>query len=130
MKKECLAVLMALDKWRSYLQHREFTIVTDHKSLLHLGDQKLSTGIQHKDFLKLMGFQYHITYKKGVENLAADALSRQDQQEHLCAISVCKPKWLETIIEGYNSNPDTKQLLIELCISGSNEKGFHLLWSH
>jgi hypothetical protein len=37
-EKECLAVLMAIDKWKSYLKHGEFTIVTDHKSLLHLTD--------------------------------------------------------------------------------------------
>ena len=28
-EKECLAILMAVDKWRSYLQHVEFLIRTD-----------------------------------------------------------------------------------------------------
>jgi hypothetical protein len=107
-EKECMAVLMAIDKWRPYLQHKEFAIVIDHKSLLHLGDQKLSTGMQHKAFLKLMGFQYKIVYRKGVDNSVADALSRQDQSEQLHAISTCKPKWLEIIVEGYNADPDTK----------------------
>lgn len=37
---ECLAILMAIDKWRSYLQHGEFLIKTDHQSLLHLTEQK------------------------------------------------------------------------------------------
>jgi hypothetical protein len=117
---------MAVDKWRSYLQHKEFTIVTDHRNLLHLGDQKLSTGMQHKAFLKLMGFQYKIIYRKGVNNSVAVALSRQDQPEQMQAMSTCRPKWLEIIVEGYQKDPDAKQLLTELSITGSNDKGFQL----
>jgi hypothetical protein len=53
-EKECLAVIMAVTKWRSYLQH-QFTIATDHKSLVHLGEQKLQKGLQQKAFIKLLG---------------------------------------------------------------------------
>ena len=35
-EKECMAILMAMEKWRPYLQHKEFIIKTDHKSLLYL----------------------------------------------------------------------------------------------
>jgi hypothetical protein len=45
-EKECLTLIMAVTKWKSYLQHREFTILTDHKSLIHLGEQKLQQGMQ------------------------------------------------------------------------------------
>jgi hypothetical protein len=31
--KEFLALLMAVDKWRQYIQHQEFIIKTDHQSL-------------------------------------------------------------------------------------------------
>ena len=41
--KEFLAVMMAVDRWRSYLQRGPFTIVTYHKSLCNLGDQQLDT---------------------------------------------------------------------------------------
>lgn len=37
-EKECLAILMAVDKWRPYLQHQRFTIRTDQQALLHLSD--------------------------------------------------------------------------------------------
>jgi hypothetical protein len=54
-EKECMAIILAVDKWRAYLQHREFVILTDHQSLLHLTDERLLTGIQHKAFVKLLG---------------------------------------------------------------------------
>ena len=44
-EKECLAILMAVEKWRPYLQHQCFTIRTDQQALLHLSDQRLNTGI-------------------------------------------------------------------------------------
>jgi len=49
-EKECLAILMAIDKWRPYLQAQPFVIRTDHKSLLHLTEQKIHTKIQQKSF--------------------------------------------------------------------------------
>jgi hypothetical protein len=42
-EKEYLAILLAVEQWRSYLQHNEFVIRTDHISLTHLMDQWLHT---------------------------------------------------------------------------------------
>lgn len=75
-EKECLAILMAVDHWRSYLQYSEFVIRTDQKSLTHLDDQRLTTPWQQKALTKLLGLNYRILYKKGTENRVADALSR------------------------------------------------------
>jgi hypothetical protein len=91
---------MAVTKWKSYLHHKEFTILIYHKSLVHLGEQKLQEGPQQKAFLKLLGLQYKIVYKKGLENKAADALSRQGPQHELQALSGSIPKWIEIVIEG------------------------------
>lgn len=74
-EKEFLAVVLALEKWRGYLLDRHFKIKTNHFSLKYLLDQKLTTPFQLKWFPKLLGFDYEI-YKKGCENVAADALSR------------------------------------------------------
>jgi hypothetical protein len=45
-EKEYLEILLAVDHWRSYLQHGIFQIFTDQKSLIHLNEQHLKTPWQ------------------------------------------------------------------------------------
>jgi predicted alpha/beta hydrolase len=63
-KKEYLAIILAVTQWRQYLQHSEFLIYTDHRSLSHLTEKKLHTPWQQKMFSKLLGLQYRVVYKK------------------------------------------------------------------
>jgi hypothetical protein len=115
-EKEYLAILLAVDHWRQYLQHEEFVIRTDQHSLVHLEEQRLSTPWQHKAFSKLLGLRYQIVYKKGRENAAADALSRKVHEQVLsvAAISVCQPSWLSEVTAGYNRDEAARKLLMEL----------------
>lgn len=126
-EKECMAILLAIQRWRPYLQHRKFLIRTDHKSLLHLTEQRITSKIQHKALVKLMDLDYNIQYKKGINNAAADALSRCETGQELCAISECVPSWIQKLTEGYEDSPNDKQLLAELSLTGENEKGFSLV---
>lgn len=54
-EKEYPTILMAVEQWRSYLQHDEFTIFTDQRSLMHIADQRLHTLWQMKMYTKLLG---------------------------------------------------------------------------
>lgn len=126
-EKECLALIMAVEKWKSYLQHQQFTIFTDHKSLIHLEEQQLTNSVQHQAFCKLLGLQYQVKYKQGAANGAADALSRQYQHHSVSAISISKPRWLEVVVEGYLQDPETKTLLTQLSLQSPNETGYSLL---
>ena len=54
-EKEYLAIFLAMQQWRSYLQLGEFVIKTDHKSLTNLTYQRLQTDWQRKALTKLMG---------------------------------------------------------------------------
>jgi hypothetical protein len=42
-EKEALAIIMAVDHWRPYLQLAKFIVHTDQKSLIHLEEQRIST---------------------------------------------------------------------------------------
>lgn len=103
-EKECMAILLAIEKWRCYLQHQHFITRTDHKSLQHLTEQRVTSKLQHKALVKLMDLQYTIQYKKGVHNLAADALSRCDHADEVHAMSECVPAWMHNLQEGYKDD--------------------------
>lgn len=90
-EKEFLAIMMAVDRWRSYLLRGPFVIKTDHKALCHLDDQTLDTELQKKAMTKLIGLQYKFQYKKGVENKSADALSKVG---HFFGIYVVQSVWV------------------------------------
>jgi transposase InsO family protein len=125
-EKEYMAILIAVDHWRSYLQLGEFTIYTDQKSLVHLSDQRLHTAWQQKVFTKLLGLQYRIVYKPGIDNRVADALSRRGQEAELMAISVPLPVWFEDIKASYSDDAKCKTLLAKLALSPDAEPPFQL----
>lgn len=85
--KEMLAVVSAVQHWRPYLLGQHFTIITDHKTLEHFLSQRITTPAQQKWLLKLVGYDYQITYRAGKNNTVCDALSRQAELLAITSIS-------------------------------------------
>jgi hypothetical protein len=127
-EKESLAIMLAVEHWRPYLQHAEFCIRTDHRSLFFLTDQRLSTPWQQKAVTKLLGLRYRIVYRKGTENGAVDALSRVSDPSlvMLSALSICIPEWMQEIINGYQQDPDACSKVQALCINNATVPQFTL----
>ena len=121
-EKELLALVMAVTKWRHYLVGSHFIIRTDHQSLKYLLDQKLNTALQHKWMTKLMGMDYEIQYKRGTENLVADALSRRqeavgDSPLHSClAITAVRPVWMEELQKSYEGDDHCQNIMAQLIL--------------
>ncbi|KAG7564224.1 Retrotransposon gag domain [Arabidopsis suecica] len=75
--KELYALVRAMETWQHYLLPREFVIHTDHETLKHLRGQT-NLKKRHAKWLEFIeAFPYVIKYKKGKENVVADALSRR-----------------------------------------------------
>jgi hypothetical protein len=104
-EKEYLAILVAVEQWRHYLQCGEFLIITDQKSLIHLNEQRLHTPWQQKVFTKLLSLNYKIGYRQGAHNRVADALSGKSSTEQVLAVSTCIPQWLDQVVASYAGNP-------------------------
>lgn len=125
-EKEFLALIMAVERWRSYLQRGEFIIKTDHQSLTFLADQTLHSPMQRKAMARLMGLQFRIKYKKGIENTAADSLSRVADVIHLHAVSEARPVWIQEVLNSYVTDSEAQAKIQELAVTSPNEQGYSL----
>ena len=103
-EKEMLAIVKAIRKWRHYLLGKPFIVRTDHKSLKYLLEQRITTPAQARWLPKLLGYDYTIEYKKGVENQAADSLSRMGEVRFL-SISVPHADWWLTVQGEVQTDP-------------------------
>ena len=75
-KKELLAIVFAIDKFRSYLVGAKVIVYTDHASLKYLLTKKHAKPWLIRWILLLQEFDLEIKDKKRVENSVADHLSR------------------------------------------------------
>ena len=92
--QELLALIAALQKWRTLLMHADITAYTDHRALqylLKIKGNKAARAREARWWDFLADFQgLKIVYKPGVHNVVADALSR------------CP--YYQTEVQGENSN--------------------------
>jgi len=79
-ERELIGLVKAVRHWCPYLWGRSFAVPTDHWSLKFLLDQRLTTIPQHTWVSKLFGYDFSVKYQPGKQNVAADALSRRDEE--------------------------------------------------
>lgn len=100
---ECLAAVIAVKKFRAYIEGMPFTVITDHASLKWLMDQRDLNGRLARWSLKLQGFDFKIEHRKGKMNVVPDALSRAFADEIDATNNQSNPFVLDLSHSSFNS---------------------------
>ncbi|WZZ15735.1 hypothetical protein YC2023_108824 [Brassica napus] len=105
--KELYALVRSLETWQHYLLSKEFVIHTDHETLKHLRGQT-TLKKRHARWLEFVEtIPYVIKYKKGKDNVVADALSRR----HTLIVTMeAKIMGFEHIKESYATDLDFNEV--------------------
>jgi transposase InsO family protein len=76
-ERECLAVVFGCEKYRSSLEHKEFSLFTDNQALAWLLRHAKELGRIGRWVLRLAPFKFRVCHFSGKGNVVADCLSRQ-----------------------------------------------------
>ena len=79
MEQECLAVVLGIKAFETYLLGKPFVIQTDHRALQWLQQFKHKNGRLTRWSLALQPYTFTVTHRKGRENTNVNALSRIPQ---------------------------------------------------
>ncbi|MCH82079.1 enzymatic polyprotein, partial [Trifolium medium] len=124
-EKELMALVLCIQHWRHYLLGKQFTVFTDHKSLKHFLQQRITSPDQQGWLAKLLGYQFEVKYKPGLENKAADALSRcYDDMEFKTLMSY--PTWLDSksLLDEIAADTDIQKLIQEILKNPAAKPGY------
>jgi hypothetical protein len=114
-EKEMLAILHVVELWRPYLLGQCFQIKTYHQSLKYFLEQRISSQEQQKWVTKLFGYDYEIIYKKGKDNVVADALSQKyEDKGSLFFLSFIVLDWLQAVRQEWLQDPKSLHLIQQL----------------
>ena len=104
IEEELLAVVFAIDKFRSYLVGARVIVYTDHAALKYLLTKKDAKPRLIRWILLLQEFDLEIKDKKGIENFVADHLSRM-QFENPQELPINDFLWDNMLLKVVGSDP-------------------------
>ena len=132
---ECWALVAAVRKWKTYLQAApKIVLVTDHNPLVWLRRQKDPRHKFARWLMELESYKYEIVYRKGIENVGADCLSRirqpvdlqmNDENEHFerHVYKLSNSELRHRVIASQKSDPVTVFATSQLVANGKITRG-------
>ncbi|KAG5725077.1 hypothetical protein E4T56_gene10250 [Termitomyces sp. T112] len=128
-ERELLAIVKALEKWRTSLLGVKFEVYTDHRTLEYFQSQKQMSQHQSRWAMFLADFDFEIVYIRGKDNSAADALSRMpvatpDAGLAACTLAYTRSPPKRTTLAAGALHIETEGTLLKEIIAGYGEDPF------
>ena len=112
-ERELMAIVLAIHKWKHYLMGRKFIVRTDQRSLKYLMEQREVNPEYLKWMVKLMGYQFEIQYRPGLENKAMDGLSRIFPATTVMALTIPRVLQLDKLQQEVAANMKLQEVVKE-----------------
>lgn len=104
-ERECLAVIVGIEKFRPYIEGVHFTVVTDHASLQWLQNLKDPSGRLARWALRLQPYNFTLIHRPGRLMTVADALSRAVEAIDILGFAQTKDKWYNRLRQAVVTDP-------------------------
>jgi hypothetical protein len=120
--KELYVLVRVLETWQHYLCPKELVIHSNHESLKYLkGQAKLNH--RHAKWVEFIEtFPYIVKYKKGKDNIVADALCRKNILLNQLEVKVLE---LDSIKELYSTDHEFSEPYAK-CTAGKGWEKYHI----
>jgi RNase H-like domain found in reverse transcriptase/Integrase zinc binding domain/Integrase core domain len=96
-ERECLGVVLAVEKFRPYVEGSKFDVITDHSSLRQMRSFKNQKSRLFRFSMRLQGYHFNIIHRKGVDNVIPDALSRAVEEIELQNSNFHTDQWYQEL---------------------------------
>lgn len=107
---KCLAVIIAIEKFRPYIEGSSFRVVTDHHSLLWLKNLKDPNGRLARWALRLQAYDYTLVHRKGKFHVVPDWLSRNIASINLSEFEKTTDAWYNRLRKQALDDPQNDNL--------------------
>jgi hypothetical protein len=116
-EREAYGIYEGMMKFEYLLRDVNFVMHTDHANLVYIRDSGSPKVIRWK--LQMQEFLFTLEHVKGVDNIVADALSRNTLATLNEEVPDCLPhqEWLACLWNSYEGTHEDKDILAELCMA-------------
>lgn len=104
-ERECLAVIVGIEKFRPYIEGTHFTVMTDHASLQWLQKLKDPSGRLGRWALRLQPYDFTLVHRPGRLMVVADALSRAVEVVDEVDFGQTTDKWYVSLRKRVEDDP-------------------------
>uniref|UniRef100_A0A0G4HP31 Chromo domain-containing protein n=1 Tax=Chromera velia CCMP2878 TaxID=1169474 RepID=A0A0G4HP31_9ALVE len=114
-EREALSLVYAVNTFKPYLYGKKFTVITNHKALQHIHDQKDSQPRVMRWALKLAIYEFDVQHRSGAKHTDAGSMTRPPVAGTGASLEAPSPKRKH---DRDTDSDEEDEIVIALCSTG------------